>query len=123
MPRCEEYLETKELKINTSKSKVMVSEKNCGDVERRWKSSCAVCEKGVVSNSVQCRGCGGWVHKHCSVCKVYERAGDDGEDTGKHGIWKRCLSRQSWKVLLFVQSVQLMERMGTELVTEVVKRN
>lgn len=92
--RWKECMETKGLKVNISKTKVMVSGKNCGDVERTGKWPCVVCGKGVGNNSVRCTGCGGWVHKRCTdlkgsldraedtfVCKVCERAGD-GEDSG-----------------------------------------
>ena len=76
--------------MNIGKTKVMVSGKNCGDVERLGKWPCTVCGKGVGSNSIRCTGCSGWVHKRCSgvkgslvraedtfVCKMCERAGDE----------------------------------------------
>jgi len=54
----------KGLKIN--KTKAMVSESNCSDVERTRKWLCAVCGKSVISNCVQFRASGGWVCKWCS---------------------------------------------------------
>ena len=47
----------------------MVSGKNCDVVEKTVKWLCALCGKGVRSNSVQCRHCGGWVDKCCSDVK------------------------------------------------------
>ena len=42
-------MEAKGLKMNIGKTKVMVSGKNCGDVERLGKWPCTVCGKGVGS--------------------------------------------------------------------------
>ena len=56
-------MEAKGLKINIGKTKMMVSGKNCGDVERLGKWPCTVREKGVVNNSIRCMGCSRWVHK------------------------------------------------------------
>jgi len=47
-------MEAKGLKISIRKTKETVSGKNCADVGRRRKWLCAVCEKGVRSDSVQC---------------------------------------------------------------------
>mgnify|MGYP007071599789 CR=1 FL=1 len=91
--RWKECMEAKGLKMNTGKTKVMVSGKNSGYVERLGKWPCSICGKGVGSNSIRCIGCSGWVHKRCSgvkgllaraedtfMCKVCERA-EDGEDS------------------------------------------
>ena len=43
----------KRVKMNIGKKKVMVSGKNCGDIERLGKWPCTVCGKGVGSNSVK----------------------------------------------------------------------
>ena len=51
-------IEAKGLNVNISKTKVMVSGKNCDDVQRTGKWLCTVCGKGIRGNSVQCR-CGG----------------------------------------------------------------
>jgi len=88
--------EAKGLKTNISKIKVMVSVKNCADVERIGKLQCGECGRCVRSNPVQCTECDGWIHERCSfvkdslcpvayvfVCKVYERAGG-GEDINMH---------------------------------------
>ena len=102
--RWKECMEAKGLKMNIGKTKVMVSGKNCGDVERLGKWPCTVCGKGVGSNSIRCAGCSGWVPKQClgvkgslvgaedvSVCKTCERE----LASGKRGSLRECL-----KVLL-----------------------
>ena len=57
--RWKECMEAKGLKVNTGKTKVMVSGKNCGDVERLGKLPCTVCGKGTGNNSIRCTGCSG----------------------------------------------------------------
>ncbi len=59
-------METKGLKVNIGKTKVMASGKACGEVERTGKWPCAVCRKGVGVNSIQCTMCAEWVHQKCS---------------------------------------------------------
>ena len=68
--RWKKCLETKGLKLNVKKTKVMVSGRNCGDVEKVGKWPCVVCGKGVATNSIQCMECEGWVHKRCSGVKL-----------------------------------------------------
>ena len=51
--RWKECMEVKGLKLNIVKTKVMVSGKNCGDVERPGKWPCTVCGKGVWSNAIR----------------------------------------------------------------------
>jgi len=69
--RWKECTETKGLKINISKTRLMFSWKNCIDVRRTGKWQCAVCGKNVISKWVKCRGCGHgeWIHKCCSCMK------------------------------------------------------
>ncbi|XP_057307369.1 uncharacterized protein LOC130645400 [Hydractinia symbiolongicarpus] len=59
-------LEEKGLKVNTAKSKVMISSiaAKCDLVVGKW--PCGVCRKGVGSNSFFCQTCKHWVHKKCS---------------------------------------------------------
>ena len=94
-----ECMEVIWLKMNTGKTKVMVSGKNCGDVERLGKWPCTVCGKGVGSNSIRCTGCSRWVYKRCSglkgslvrsedtfVRKACERAGDEEDRNVKESL-------------------------------------
>ncbi|XP_057298477.1 uncharacterized protein LOC130629336 [Hydractinia symbiolongicarpus] len=59
-------LEEKGLKVNTAKSKVMISSiaAKCDLVVGKW--PCGVCRKGVGSNSIFFQTCKHWVHKKCS---------------------------------------------------------
>ena len=58
-------LESKGLKVNIRKTKVMVSRSE----GKRFKSKihpCGVCGRRVMANSVLCTKCGNWVHGKCA---------------------------------------------------------
>ena len=58
-------LESKGLKVNTRKTKVMV----CGSERELFKSKiglCGVCGRRVMANSMMCTKCGNWVHGKCA---------------------------------------------------------
>src|SRR5207253_7635649 len=61
-----ESLQTKGLRVNLSKMKVM----HCSDRDRQPQASgkypCGICKKEVRSNSIECTGCRKWIHKKCS---------------------------------------------------------
>ena len=59
-------LESKGLKVNMGKTKVMISGKDLHTLQTSGKYPCAVCRKGVGKNSIFCSGCSFWVHKKCS---------------------------------------------------------
>ena len=59
-------LESKGLRVNLKKTKVMVSNYNLGEKREEGKYPCGVCSKGVGSNSIYCKTCKHWVHKRCS---------------------------------------------------------
>ena len=62
-------LETKGLRVNLSKTKVMY----CSDRDRQpqacGKYPCGICKQGVGRNSIECSGCKKWIHKKCSGIK------------------------------------------------------
>ena len=61
-------LESKALKVNTRKTKLMVS----GSEGKLFKSkidSCGVCGRRVMANSVLCTKCENWVHGRCAKIK------------------------------------------------------
>ena len=62
-------LETKGLRVNLSKTKVMKCRYGVGQVEASGKNPCGVCRKGVGVNSIYCTSCKKWIHKRCSGVK------------------------------------------------------
>ena len=47
-------IESKGLRVNVGKTKVMISSSNAGSVNKTGKYPCGVCHKGVGSNSIYC---------------------------------------------------------------------
>ena len=58
-------LESKGLKVNTRKTKLMVSGSE-GKLYKNKIDPCGVCGKRVMANSVMCTKCGSWVHGKCA---------------------------------------------------------
>ena len=69
LKRWKEGMEAKGLKINTNKTKVMISRAGGGSIIAEGEWPCSVCRKGVGRNSIMCKICGRWVHKRCSGIK------------------------------------------------------
>ena len=61
-------LESKGLKVNTRKTKVMISASE-GELDKSKIDPCGVCGKRVMANSVLCTKCGNWVHGKCAKIK------------------------------------------------------
>ena len=59
-------LSSKGLKVNTGKTKVMVSAAGSGVNRGTGDFPCGVCNKGVGANSITCTICRKWIHKRCS---------------------------------------------------------
>ena len=59
-------MEEKGLRVNMGKTKVLISGPNLDVLQKSGKYPCAVCLKGVGTNSIFCGGCSSWVHKKCS---------------------------------------------------------
>ena len=59
-------IESKGLKVNMGKTKVMISGRDLHILQISDKYPCAVCRKGAGKNSIFCSGCSFWVHKKCS---------------------------------------------------------
>ena len=64
----EDALESKGLKVNTRKTKIMVS-RSGGELFKSKIDPCGVCERRVTANSVLCTKCGNWVHGKCAKIK------------------------------------------------------
>ena len=62
-------LESKGLRVNVGKTKILVSVHNAPKPVDGSKFPCGVCNKGVGINSIKCHACGFWVHKRCSNIK------------------------------------------------------
>ena len=62
LERWKAELSAKGLKVNTKKTKIMISKPSNGPVQKTGKYPCSVCPKGVGSNSIQCTKCKQWVH-------------------------------------------------------------
>ena len=60
------HMETKGLRVNMGKTKIMCSGKGMNILKDTGKYPCGVCRSGVGSNSIFCTGCAHWVHKACS---------------------------------------------------------
>ena len=56
----------KGLRINKGKTTVLISETGLNLLQKPGKDPCAMCPKGVCTNSIFCGGCSSWVHKKCS---------------------------------------------------------
>ena len=59
-------MESKGLRVNLQKTKVLISDANRGPIFPTGKYPCGVCRKGVGRNSILCTKCKKWVHKKCS---------------------------------------------------------
>jgi len=81
-----ENVESKGMRANMNKTKVMIS----GERQMVWQKTvrwpCGVCNKGVGSNSLQCTSCQKWVHKKCSGIK------GSMSKVAKSFISRRCLN-------------------------------
>ena len=62
-------LESKGLKVNISKTKVMCVRKRRDQLNIKCEYPCGVCSKNVKANSILCTRCQKWVHKRCSKIK------------------------------------------------------
>ena len=59
-------MESKGLRVNMKKTKIMVSGLGLNELKDSGKFPCAVCRSGVGRNSIKCSKCKMWVHKKCS---------------------------------------------------------
>ena len=62
-------LSAKGMKVNTGKTKVMVSAVGAGEEPKTGAFPCGVCGTGVGVNSIMCTKCKRWIHKRCSGIK------------------------------------------------------
>jgi len=62
-------VESKGMRVNMNKTKVMINGKRQKVRQKAVRWPCGVCSKGDGSNSLQCTRCQKWVHKKCSGIK------------------------------------------------------
>jgi len=62
-------LEKRDMRVNLSKTKVMISGEHQKLKQKAAKWPCGVCDRDVGNNSVQCTSCQKWVHRKCSGIK------------------------------------------------------
>uniref|UniRef100_A0A0L8HH12 Zinc finger PHD-type domain-containing protein n=1 Tax=Octopus bimaculoides TaxID=37653 RepID=A0A0L8HH12_OCTBM len=62
-------LESKGLRVNVAKAKVLVSRKANSSQTPSGRWHCSICRKGVGRNSIRCTQCKLWTHKRCSNIK------------------------------------------------------
>ena len=85
-------LESKGIKVNIRKTKMMVSGAE-GEIVRSKVDPCGICGKRVISNAVLCTMCKKWIHGRCAqtkkvsssfaqqfICRRCEDIGDDKEE-------------------------------------------
>ena len=59
-------MELRGMKVNVSKTKLLVSGKKSNEPISSGQYPCAVCNRGVGANSILCIGCNKWCHQRCS---------------------------------------------------------
>ena len=59
-------MRAKGLRVNTGKTKVLISKPGAGPWRRLGRWPCTVCGRGVGANSIQCTQCALWIHARCS---------------------------------------------------------
>ena len=107
-------LESKGLRVNMSKTKIMFSGPNLGSLRDEGKYPCAVYGKGVGSNSIFCPGCCHWVHKRCS--KISGRLKPDLEFRCSRcrGTARPIVGRPCDNISVNEQSVEVVDTIGFE---------
>jgi len=64
-----DFMENRGMRVNMSKTKVMISEEWQKVMQKAVRWPCGVCGRGVGNNSIQCTSCKKWVHRICSGIK------------------------------------------------------
>ena len=67
--RWKKAMETRGLKVNMEKTKLMITRKKARVKVKTGKWPCSCCGKEVGVNSIECVSCIGWCHKRCSKLK------------------------------------------------------
>ena len=103
-------MESKGLRVNMKKTKIMISGLNLGTLKDSGRFPFAVCRSGVGKNSIWCHGCSLWVHKKCTG--IVGRSTDDS--------LSRCSSSFNW-YKKWNQSRHKVDGMPIEVMTDKAK--
>jgi len=104
-------MESKGLRVNIGKTKVMRCCEGGGKVTPSGRCPCGVCGRGVGVNSIKCLGCKRWVHKVCSRIKGVLKEGMAFECL-------TCLGLGKEKTVKELKSVELVQGVNLEVVKE-----
>ena len=75
--RLRSVMESKGLKVNLGKMKILISGKDCDSVTSSGECSRSVCGRGLEVNFVLCTECEKWIQKCCSGLRSVTLAGDN----------------------------------------------
>ena len=70
-------METKRLKVNINKTKLMMMGREPAIRPQRGRYSCGVSSKGFGANSIWCHCCEKWCYQRCSGLRNLRRLGDN----------------------------------------------
>ena len=70
-------METRGLKVNINKTKLMVMGREPAVRPQRERYPCGVCSKGAGVKLIWCQCCERWCHQRCSGLRNLRRAGDN----------------------------------------------
>ena len=96
-------LESKGLKVNTRKTKVMVSGSE-GELFKSKIDPCGVCGRRIMVNSVRCTKCGNWAHDRCAKIKRATAR------LAMHFVCSKCRG-------IMEGTMDLIEKLGNEVET------
>ena len=93
-------LESKGMKVNIRKTKMMVSGAE-REIVRSETDPCGICGKKIMSNAVLCTVCKKWIHARCAPTKKYPAvlhnslSADDMKilETARKNQWRCCVMR------------------------------
>ena len=90
-------LESKRLRVNVAKTKMMISSEKARKVRKEWKFPLAACRKVIGSGSILCQFCNCWIYKS------YKRCSDDCNEirTQDYLVHKQSLNQSGLMVECF----------------------
>lgn len=102
-------VESKGLKVNMEKTKVMISGKELNSLVKAGKFPCGVCLKGVGQNSIFCGSCSFWIHKKCTGITGKLRENPDFKCKRCLGVARPIDSRPCKEVILGENELKVVD--------------